>query len=150
MSIPTKPGSYYVLGGCRESSRDGPFIVRVFMSTPDNRPSDNGVPDGGPSFLAVHFHDGGGPGDSCFDMTVEEWTKHHHYLTWGERIPDNDRLKPMNELTAADPMDETEGFDECHFCGGARYGDGPDPDVPPYVVHHKPDCPWARAQEPKP
>ena len=48
---------------------------------------------------------------------------------WGERIPDNDRLKALKYLAYADPT--VSGM--CVFCG--------------FCQRHAPDCPWKRAQE---
>ena len=65
---------------------------------------------------------------------------------WGERIHDNDRLKAMKELAAADPKSDG-SFGGCTFCGGgptAPAGEFPPLGAP---IVHKPDCPWLRAQE---
>jgi hypothetical protein len=135
MNMPTKPGKYLVLGYSASSRSPGPGIVTVFMSTPENRPSRNGISDGGPYFLAVHFSDGGGPGNASFDMTVEEWTRCYRHLTWGERIPDNDALKAMRELAAENPDDGDDPIYRCRWCMSTKTGE------------HTLSCPWLRAQE---
>jgi len=58
--------------------------------------------------------------------------------TWGERIPDNPRLKAMKRMAEMDPtIGRYEGH--CPFCL-ADVKDGNPED-------HYPDCPWRRAQE---
>jgi len=68
-------------------------------------------------------------------MPLEEWVRG----TWGERIPDNPRLKAMKRMAEMDPtIGRYEGH--CPFCL-ADVKDGNPED-------HYPDCPWRRAQEP--
>jgi len=70
---------------------------------------------------------------------------------WGERLPDDPAtLAALRELAAKDPLIDDDwggGFPFCHYCGGVECGDGPDPDVPPYRIHHHADCPYPKAQE---
>jgi len=69
---------------------------------------------------------------------------------FGERIPSSATLAALRELAAKDPLIDDDwggGFPFCHYCGGVECGDGPDPDVPPYRIHHHADCPYPKAQE---
>ena len=61
-------------------------------------------------------------------------------IEWGERIPDNGRLKAMREMLQRPILicvaaEQGKAGYLCPFCG--RH-DKPE---------HKPDCPWKRAQE---
>ena len=72
------------------------------------------------------------------------------YVTLGPRIPSSATLAALRELAAKDPLIDDDwggGFPFCHYCGGVECGDGPDPDVPPYRIHHHADCPYPKAQE---
>ena len=64
---------------------------------------------------------------------------------WGERIPDNDRLKAMRQVVRRDPMHtcNVTGARLCYYCGGNQGPDAPNPER----RDHAHDCPWRRAQE---
>ena len=134
MMVPTKPGAYWLLRGLH-----GALIECVFMSTPQNRPSNNGVPDDGPSFLAVNDEYGNG----SFAVPVEKFAASGPY-EFGERIPDNDTLKAMRELASREPV--VTYHIECDYDFG---GSDLEVDLCGYCgkVPHKPHCPWLRAQE---
>lgn len=67
--------------------------------------------------------------------------------TWGERIPDNDRLKAFADFVANEPLFESESaLTVCACCGGEHQQDREG-----YLrVIHDSDCPWLRAQKRKP
>ena len=69
---------------------------------------------------------------------------------WGERIPDNDTLKAMRELAAADPCDLTEmenrEIRKCRHCGLVSVWMR-SATIPRTRPEHAPGCHWQRAQQ---
>ena len=142
MPTPTETGWYWCKG---KNSGWAPRAV-LCMAYDPRRGADKPVP--ACSGCALYAHESMSVADVYAGTSLVPLAELD--CTWGERIPDNGRLKAMRQMADADPTGALPMFKEnerCIYCGNRIDLD---------AIHDRPEldhaavCPWLKAQETKP